>query len=58
MKMQVTFDVLKLNNFFTEDYILVGNLPYYSSNKIIRNFISSSFKPSEFSCNDSKRGSR
>ena len=39
------FDVLKLKNFFTEDYILVGNLPYYSSNKIVRNFISSSFKP-------------
>tara|TARA_A100001011_G_scaffold87282_2_gene91736 strand:- start:370 stop:1161 length:792 start_codon:yes stop_codon:yes gene_type:complete len=39
------FDVLKLKNFFREDYILVGNLPYYSSNKIVRNFISSSFKP-------------
>ena len=33
-----TFDVLKLRKFFTEDYILVGNLPYYSSNKIVRNF--------------------
>ena len=40
-----TFDVLKLRNFFIEDYILVGNLPYYSSNKIVRNFISSRFKP-------------
>ena len=39
------FNVLKLKNFFTEDYILVGNLPYYSSNKIVRNFISSGFKP-------------
>ena len=39
------FDVLKLKNFIPNDYILVGNLPYYSSNKIVRNFISSSFKP-------------
>ena len=39
------FDVSKLKKFISQDYILVGNLPYYSSNIIVRNFISSSFKP-------------
>ena len=40
-----TFDVLKLKKLISKDYVLVGNLPYYSSNKIVRNFISSSYKP-------------
>ena len=34
-----------LRSFFKGKYILVGNLPYYASNKIVRNFISSDFKP-------------
>jgi 16S rRNA (adenine1518-N6/adenine1519-N6)-dimethyltransferase len=34
-----------LKSFFKSQYILVGNLPYYASNKIVRNFISSDFKP-------------
>ena len=39
------FDLKILETFFKNDYILVGNLPYYSSNKIIRNFLSFDFRP-------------
>ncbi len=39
------FDLKILETFFKNDYILVGNLPYYSSNMIIRNFLSSYFRP-------------
>ena len=37
------FDTEQLKSVFEGQYLLVGNLPYYSSNKIVRNFISSEF---------------
>ena len=52
------FDTQQLKSVFDGQYLLVGNLPYYSSNKIVRNFISSEFKPKKFNCNGSKRSSR
>ena len=39
------FDTQQLKSVYDGQYLLVGNLPYYSSNKIVRNFISSEFKP-------------
>ncbi len=33
------------HDFFQDPYLLVGNLPYYSANMIVRNFITATFKP-------------
>ena len=33
------------HGFFQNPYLLVGNLPYYSANMIVRNFITATFKP-------------
>ena len=45
----LNLDAGKMNtdkyDFFQEKYILVGNLPYYSANMIVRNFITTTFKP-------------
>ncbi|MFL2673213.1 MAG: 16S rRNA (adenine(1518)-N(6)/adenine(1519)-N(6))-dimethyltransferase RsmA [Dehalococcoidia bacterium] len=45
----LNLDAGKLNtvkyDFFQDKYILAGNLPYYSANMIVRNFITTTFKP-------------
>jgi len=33
------------HDFFQDPYLLAGNLPYYSANMIVRNFITATFKP-------------
>lgn len=39
------YKIDKENVFFKEPYVLIGNLPYYSSNLIVRNFLTSIIKP-------------